>query len=215
MVNVTLYAKAHSCLPFLSGRDLESEIFNPHPTFFDRTGMALTDVGEIIWEIAKSMDANASIGCRPTKGYTKGWEKWVNRVNINIIIRTSALTILLAPKAVMRKDYPVFHPVLKIQFEGDIENIQFVVKKLVDTLDYLPYEFKEYWDQFQRTYNISRLEVVEKWKALLETTQPKGETDAIYCTQPKGETDAIYCTQCGKTLRADAKFCDQCGGKVE
>ena len=202
MVNVTLYAKAHSNLPFLSGRDLESEIFNPHPTFFDRTGMALTDIGEIIWEIAKSMDANASIGCRPTKGYTKGGEKWTN----NIIIRTSALTILLAPKAVMIKDTignPVVPPVLKIQFEGDIENIQFVVKKLVDTLDYLPYEFKEYWDQFQRTYNISRLEVVEKWKALLETTQPKGETDAIYCTQ------------CGKQLRADAKFCDQCGGKVE
>ena len=202
MVNVTLYAKAHSNLPFLSGRDLESEIFNPHPTFFDRTGMALTDLGEIIWEIAKSMDANASIGCRPTKGYTKGGEKWTN----NIIIRTSALTILLAHKVVMKKDSignPDVPPALKIQFEGDIENIQFVVKKLVDTLDYLPYEFKEYWDQFQRTYNISRLEVVEKWKALLETTQPKGETDAIYCTQ------------CGKTLRADAKFCDQCGGKVE
>ncbi|MBU4502661.1 MAG: zinc ribbon domain-containing protein [Nanoarchaeota archaeon] len=201
MVKVTLYAKPNTSNPPLSIKSLESGIFDPHIRWGGFVN--LTDIGEVIWQIANSMDANASVGC----GYRNGYTKWKDGF-IDIIIRTSALTVLLTPKQIGFIRDSVGNVkggvyALKIQFEGGMENIQFVVKKLVDILDYPPYEFKEYWQKLQQDYNVSRLEVVEKWKAFLEPTQPKGESGGIYCTQ------------CGKTLRADAKFCDQCGGRIE
>jgi hypothetical protein len=157
----TLYAEPAADM-VISSRKLKKGIYYPVTTGL----FCITDLGDLIWRISKRMDSNSKIEIINQPFLLFGsaviWQISIINKYCNIKIESKVYNSISLKGGADPKNRALI-----ISIKGDKKKITQIISEVNKLSLKPPYEFSN-WKKFTNKYGVSKEEVIQGWKQLID-----------------------------------------------
>ena len=201
MVQITLYAQPMGSEPYLNLSTFG--VADEAAAEQSQNIKGLTDIGRQVCETAQTMDEEASISGTSMDGSSYEWGLRIEMKNLNV----DMLCKTNSKKPMTVKDH-----IIKLEINGEMENVESFIRTLVSDLARNPFEVIN-WDNLLKSENTTKEKVVSDWEMILgiqeqESAQPLPASPEDESDEPTPTAPTPVATPVSRNATPDGKLED-------